>query len=450
MEKQIMTTSKITVSTFYSKAYTQIEKYVIGKSQLRIAGVLCLLFGVSELLGVLSVFGIFVFNIFLPWKPAMLSIGGGFLTDIGLVFAIMYIAMGVFGLLYNKRPKIALLLTYLAIFAIVFHIVFLILSFFNGFFTYISILFLAIPIIYLLGASLNTDNRNLKNTIVSYSFIAPNLVGFSIFTLIPMGFALALGFMHWNIADNSFSFVGLENFRQMGSDRLFMPSLRNTLFFTIVSVPLTMIFSLSLALLLNNKIRGRTIFRSIMFFPHVASLIAMAAVWNQVFHPSWGPVNHLLTSMGVNNPPGWMGDSNWALPTIIFFTAWRNMGYYMIIYLAGLQSIPSELYEAASIDGASGVKKFFYITLPQLRFVTFFVSVMLTIMSFRVFDQVIMLRGTETPGSDVTMLVVHIFRTAFHNWDLGYASAIALVLLGLVLAVTIPQFIIQRRYQRDN
>jgi multiple sugar transport system permease protein len=284
---------------------------------------------------------------------------------------------------------------------------------------------------------------------VSYSFIAPNLVGFSIFTLIPMGFALALGFMQWNLADNSFTFVGLANFAQMGNDRLFIPALRNTIYFTVVSVPLTMIFSLSLALLLNNKIRGRTIFRSIMFFPHVASLIAMAAVWNQIFHPSWGPVNYLLSSMGAN-PPGWMGDTNWALPTIIFFTAWRNMGYYMIIYLAGLQSIPGELYEAASIDGASGVKKFFYITLPQLRFVTFFVCVMLSIMSFRVFDQVVMLSGSETPGSNITMLVLLIFRAAFHNWDLGYASALALVLLCLVLCITRPQFIVQRRYQKNN
>jgi multiple sugar transport system permease protein len=145
-----------------------------------------------------------------------------------------------------------------------------------------------------------------------------------------------------------------------------------------------------------------------------------------------------------------MADTNWALPTIIFFTAWRNMGYYMIIFLAGLQSIPSELYQAASIDGASPVKKFIYITLPQLRFVTFFVCVMLTIMSFRVFDQVVMLSGSETPGSNVTMLVMLIFRAAFHNWDLGYASAISLVLLGFVLLVTIPQFIIQRRYQKNN
>ena len=185
-----------------------------------------------------------------------------------------------------------------------------------------------------------------------------------------------------------------------------------------------------------------------MFFPHVASLIAMAAVWNQIFHPSWGPVNQFLTFLGIENAPRWTV-TPWVIPNIALFTTWRNMGYFMIIYLAGLQGIPQELYEAASIDGAGSLKRFRYITLPQLRFVTFFVSVMLTIMSFRVFDQVIMITNSEQPGTGATMLVVHIFRVAFINWNLGYASAIAFVLLALVLGITIIQFLIQKRYERD-
>jgi multiple sugar transport system permease protein len=342
-----------------------------------------------------------------------------------------------------------MLLVYLCGTVFALQIASLIISFLAGGFSYISILFLAVPIVYLLGASQNTGKKNLTKTVVAYSFIAPNLVGFSIFTLIPMCFALALGFMQWNIGDNTFTFVGLDNFMRMQRDHLFMPSLRNTLYFTVVTVPLTMILSLSLALLLNNKIRGRSVFRSIMFFPHVASLIAMAAVWNQIFHPSWGPVNQLLTSLGVANPPGWSADNAWVIPTIIFFTAWRNMGYFMIIYLAGLQSVPPELYEAADIDGATGWQKFRYVTLPQLRFVTFFIGVMLTITSFKTYDQVIMITNTEQPGTASSMLVVHIFRTAFISWDLGYASAISVVLLGLVLVITIPQFLIQKRRQRD-
>jgi multiple sugar transport system permease protein len=283
---------------------------------------------------------------------------------------------------------------------------------------------------------------------VAYSFIAPNLIGFSIFTLIPMGFALALAFMQWDLADNSFIFVGLDNFLRLRTDHLFWPSLRNTIQFSVMVVPLTLVFSLSLALLLNNKIRGRSIFRSVMFFPHVTSMIAMAAVWNQIFHPSWGPVNQFLMFLGMEEGIRWT-ITPWIIPNIAFFTAWRNMGYFMIIYLAGLQGIPKELYEAASIDGANSWKRFLYITIPQLRFVTFFVTVMLTIMSFRVFEQVIMITNTDTPGSGATMMVVHIFRVAFINWDFGYASAVALVLLALAMSVTIVQFLIQRRHERD-
>ena len=185
-----------------------------------------------------------------------------------------------------------------------------------------------------------------------------------------------------------------------------------------------------------------------MFFPYVASLIAMAAVWNQIFHPSWGPVNQFLMFLGMEEPPRWTV-TPWIIPNIAFFTAWRNMGYFMIIYLAGLQGIPKELYEAASIDGANSVKRFLHITLPQLRFVTFFVSLILTITSFRVFDRVNMITNSEQPGSGATMMVVHIFRVAFISWDLGYASAVALVLLALVMSITITQFLIQKRHERD-
>jgi len=186
-----------------------------------------------------------------------------------------------------------------------------------------------------------------------------------------------------------------------------------------------------------------------MFFPYVAATIAMAAVWNQIFHPSWGPVNNFIVWLtGADRGPQWT-IAPWVIPNIAFFTAWRNMGYYMIIYLAGLQSIPVELYEAAAIDGSNKWKTFWYITLPQLKFVTFFVSVMLTIMSFRVFDQVIMITNTETPGRSASMLVVHIFRAAFINWDFGYASAISMVLLILVMSITIVQFMLQKRSESN-
>ena len=412
-------------------------------------GVVCVVFGASEFFGVLAANGITVPS--LPWASITLSQGAEatHVIAIGAIFAFLYICLGILGLVYSKSSRVAKFMTMLAFFAFFYHVFFLAVTFFDGNLMFFSIFFLAIPVLYLLGAAQNTNNKDIKNTAVAYSFVAPNLIGFSIFTLIPMAFALALGFMQWNLADNSFTFVGLDNFARMRTDHLFWPSLRNTIQFTAISVPLTMVLALSLALLLNNKIKGRSIFRSVMFFPHVASLIAMAAVWNQIFHPSWGPVNQFLTFLGMEVPPRWT-ITPWVIPNIAFFTTWRNMGYFMIIYLAGLQGIPQELYEAASIDGANAWKKFRYITLPQLRFVTFFVSVMLTITSFRVFDQVIMITNNDTPGTGATMLVVHIFRVAFVNWDLGYASSIALVLLAIVMAITITQFVIQRRHENAN
>jgi len=421
-----------------------------GAWLLRITGVLLAALGVSELVGALATFGLFGEEFVLPWASATLTLSNeaSILTFLGIGLAVLYIALGAVGVVYSKALKLAKIQSILCIVGMVLHAILLILSFFGDGFSYISILLLAVPIMYLLGAAQNTSSRNIRNTAVAYSFIAPNLIGFSIFTLIPMGFALALGFMQWNLADNTFTFVGLDNFLRLRTDHLFWPSVRNTIQFTIIYVPLTMVLSLGLALLLNNKIKGRAIFRSVMFFPHVTSMIAMAAVWNQIFHPSWGPVNQFLMFLGMEEGIRWTV-TPWIIPNIAFFTAWRNMGYFMIIYLAGLQGIPKELYEAASIDGANSWKRFIHITIPQLRFVSFFVTVMLTISSFRVFEQVIMITNTDTPGSGATMMVVHIFRVAFINWDFGYASAVALVLLALAMSITIIQFLIQRRHERD-
>ena len=416
---------------------------------LTVSGVLSVIFGITELLSALRTLGI------LPIRGGMLdffsrlifNLSTGtqdiFIAYLGLGIAAVFITLGVLGVMFSASHKMAKMQCFICIFAFFFLLFSIVAAFFMGGFTFHSIFLLGIPVVYFVGAAQNTKNRKLSGTAIAYSFIAPNLIGFSIFTLIPMIFALALSFMQWDISDNSFTFVGLDNFARLPGDHLFWPSFWNTIYFTALSVPLTMLFALSLALLLNRQLKGRAIFRGMMFFPHVASMIAMAAVWNQLFHPSWGPVNQFLNSLGFDSIR-WT-TSPWIIPNIAFFTAWRNMGYYMIIYLAGLQSIPRELYEAAAIDGAKKWASFRYVTLPQLKFVTFFVSVLLTIMSFRVFDPVIMIAGTETPGSTVSMLVVHVFRAAFINWDFGYASAISMVLLVLVMSITIVQFVLQKR-----
>lgn len=283
-------------------------------------------------------------------------------------------------------------------------------------------------------------SRKLRNNLVAYSFIAPNFIGFAIFTLIPVFMAVALSFMKWNgSAVQGPQFIGLQNYLHMFSDKRFMDALINTIIYTAVTVPLTMICSLLLAVILNQKIFGRNFFRTMSFFPYVASLVAVAAVWNALFSPEKGPVNELLRAIGIADPPGWAVDPNWAMVTLIMFSIWKNMGYYMIIYLAGLQGISPDLYEAAGLDGANIVQKFRYVTLPQLSSTNFLVLIMITIQCFKVYDIVLMITNAG-PGTKTLVLVFHIYNVAFKQWDLGYASAISMVLFLMVLAVTLVQF----------
>ncbi len=285
--------------------------------------------------------------------------------------------------------------------------------------------------------------RERKRTMVAYSFIAPNFIGFAVFTLIPIVFAFALAFLHWD-GNNAITFAGLSNFAQLKDDTLFLASLKNTIIYCIGTVPLTMVASLALAILLNQKIKGKGIFRTIAFFPYVASLVAITAVWGMIFHPSKGPVNAILYYVfHVDNQhlPNWFG-KDLIMLTLVLFSVWKYMGYYMVIYLAGLQGISGELYEAAGLDGANNWQKFLYVTWPQLRSTTFFVVVMLTINCFKVYDIAIMLAGGGDGrlGTSSTVLVYYIYQKAFVEWDLGYSSAIAMVLFVLVLIVTLIQF----------
>lgn len=281
-----------------------------------------------------------------------------------------------------------------------------------------------------------------KKTLISWSFILPNFIGFFIFTLIPIVFSFILAFSDWD----SFSkpkFIGLNNFKELFGDTTFWISLKNTFYYSIGVVPLTMICALGLALLLNKKIRGIGIFRTIFFFPYITSLVAVAVVWNMLFHPTMGPINQFLQHF-FTTLPGWTSSSKWAMPAIIIVSVWRSMGYYMILYLAGLQGIPKELYEASSIDGAGKWEQFRNVTLPSLRPTTFFVLIMLTINSFKVFDLVqVMTEGG--PGRATNVLVYEIYNEAFVNFRFGYASAISFILFIIVLSITVFQFRIEKK-----
>lgn len=294
------------------------------------------------------------------------------------------------------------------------------------------------------GNSITMTKRKVKNMTMAYLFLLPNLVGFLIFTLIPIVCSMGLSFMEWDSA-NPMVFVGFENFKRLWTDDTFKISLWNTVYYSVFTVPLTMAAALGLAIILNQKMKGINIFRTIFFFPHVASLVAIAVVWNLLFHPTLGPVNNILRFLGIANPPGWTSSVDWAMPVIIIVSIWKSMGYYMILYLSGLQAIPRELYEAAKVDGANSFQRFRCITLPMLTPTTFFVSIMLTIACFKVFDLVsVMTNGG--PGRATNVLVFNIYNTAFINYEFGYASAISMILFIIVLAITIVQFRAEKKW----
>lgn len=292
-------------------------------------------------------------------------------------------------------------------------------------------------------------SRETKRDLVAYSFIAPNFIGFAVFTLVPIVFAFLLAFMEWD-GSNPIQWAGLNNFKELAGDQFFLAALKNTIVYCIGTVPLTMIASLALAIVLNQKVIGRGFFRTVSFFPYVASLVAITSVWKMLFHPSKGPINNILYNVfqvPLEELPQWFS-GGLVMVSMILFSVWKFMGYYMVIYLAGLQGISGELYEAASLDGANTWQKFCYITWPQLSSTTFFVVVMLTINCFKIYDVAVMLAGGGSGELtlNATVLVYYIYQKAFINWDLGYSSAVAMVLFLLVLVVTLIQFRGQKKF----
>ncbi len=288
-------------------------------------------------------------------------------------------------------------------------------------------------------------SKSARETLIAYSFIAPNFIGFAVFTLVPVVWAFVLAFTKWD-GVNAMEFVWFDNFIRMFKEKEFLEALWHTVVYVVCNVPLTLVFSLALALLLNSKIRGRNFFRTVSFFPYVASLVAVAAVWNFLFSPAFGPVNQILSSLGVQNLPKWAAGKDTAMLTVILFSVWKNMGYYMVIFLAGLQGVNPELYEAASLDGANKWQQFVNVTLPQISPTTFFVTIMVMISSFKVYNEVYMITQGG-PGTSTLVLVYKIYNEAFVGPpEYGYACAISMVLFAMVLIVTLIQFRGEKKY----
>ncbi|KIL40756.1 sugar ABC transporter permease [Gordoniibacillus kamchatkensis] len=285
-----------------------------------------------------------------------------------------------------------------------------------------------------------------REDFAGYIFVGPMVLGLFVFTLFPIIASFLLSFTNWNFVAgfSKTKFVGFDNFVKLIHDSVFVQSLTNNLILLIV-VPVTLAFSLLLAVIINNSVYWKDVFKIVYFIPYISSIVAVAIVFQVLFHPSYGPINQTLQALGVANPPKWIADSDVALYCVMGLMVWVNIGYNMIIFIAGLQSIPRDLYEAADIDGASKWKQFFGITVPLLSPTTFFLLVTGIIGSFKVFDIIAVLTGGG-PANSTTVVVYRLYETAFVNLQSGYASAMAIVLLIFVLIVTLVQWFGQRKW----
>lgn len=292
------------------------------------------------------------------------------------------------------------------------------------------------------------QKRKIRNNMTGYAFILPNLIGYTVFVFIPVVFSFVLSVMNWDGSQRPMQFVGLENFADIFGDRIFRGALLHTISYALMTVLPTLVLALLLAVLLNSKLRWVAIFRTAFYFPYIASIVAVGAVWNMLFQPDMGPINEILRFLGMENSPRWVVDKDWAMVSVSIVSIWKYMGYYMIVYLAALQGISNSLYEAASIDGAKGWQKLWYITVPMLTPTTFFVLIMLTIQCFKVFDLVYVMTGGG-PGNATKTLVNYIYEKAFTSWEFGPASAAAIILFAIVLVITLIQFRGEKKWSKD-
>jgi len=283
----------------------------------------------------------------------------------------------------------------------------------------------------------NNISKEKRETILGWVMVSPFLIGFVFLTAIPMIASFVISFSEWDMLSNP-EWIGFDNYKKLFfEDALALHSLNITILFTIVSIPLNILFGLALAMLLNTSIRGLAIFRTIYYLPAILSGVAVALMWRWIFSTEFGLLNALLDIIGIEGP-AWLTDRIWVLPSFVIMRLW-SVGGGMIIYLAGLQSIPTNLYEAANIDGANWWHKTRFITLPLLSPTIFFQLIVGFIFSMQIFTEAfIMTNGGPADAS--LFYLLYLYRQAFQYFDMGYASALAWVLFVVILFLTIVMF----------
>lgn len=291
-------------------------------------------------------------------------------------------------------------------------------------------------------------NRQTYENISGYLMIAPNLIGFLVFTLFGIVFSFYMAFTNWNLMKGTevAEWVGLKNFADMFGDRYLKACLINNAKLLLV-VPVTLFLASVLATLMNRAIYGKGGARALYFLPYVTNMVAVATVWQALFHKTKGPINMLLLALGVSEEalPGWLSSSKWALLAVMIVLVWKDIGYDILMYSGALQNIPKELYEAADLDGAGPIRKFFSITLPLLQPTTFMLTILGIISSLQMwsFVQIITNGG---PGTSTYTLGLYIYRSSFITYRTGYACALAWLLTMIVMTFTIVRWQVEKRW----
>jgi len=284
-----------------------------------------------------------------------------------------------------------------------------------------------------------------RENLTGFLFILPNLIGFVIFTAFSLSFSLVMSLTDWSVIKkfSNIKFRGLSNFAELFTDKWFHASVVNNLQFLLV-IPVVVFLAMVIGFIINDKIFFKKTFRTILYLPNITSTVAVSVVWFTMFNPRFGPVNGFLRVLGIAQPPQWLASTFWAKPTIGFLMIWKTVGYYSLLYLAALQAISKQLYEAAEVEGASSVQQFFKITVPLLSPTTFMLVVLSVISVFNDWSLIqIMTEGG--PGISTYTVGYYIYYAAFRKNKMGYASAIAWVLLILIMLFTVVRFRIEKK-----
>ena len=293
----------------------------------------------------------------------------------------------------------------------------------------------------------------LREVLWAYTFLGPAFFFLLVLIVFPILFAFYISLHDWSLIPRDFPLIGFANYVEAIQDSLTLKSLRNTFYYTVVVVPVGMCMALVLALIMNqDKLPLRTVLRTVYFIPVITSWVAVSFVWIWMFEPRWGLVNNFLSWFQIEGPK-WLASPDWALPAIMIVAVWKGLGFSMVIFLAGLQGIPRELYEAARIDGANRWDGFRFITFPLLNPTVVFVTVTAVIGSLQVFTPAVIMTTQQQgeaggPINSTRVMVYHIYATAFRYTDLGYGASLAFILFAFFLVITLVQLrVIQREFE---